>query len=282
MKVSDINPHIRYAWLHRTPFKKYSGTSKCYDCRIFYFENTPGTITLSGINYNISNGTVIYLPPESEYELNVDFEENAIMIVLNFDLINSFDYIKHSLGTATKETFKKEKVPNYNISGIFSNSIVQNVPQLKKNLLHCVDGFTIKNAYYKETSSAYLKLSLLELIKDNSQITNSELCENVLSYIQKNYHNITLTNYDIATHFNYHPYHLSKIFKDEIGKTLHQFLTYYRLKTARELLLTTQYDIAEIAWMCGFSSPAHFTKMFHRSTGFTPREFRKINKNSVF
>lgn len=282
MKLSDINPHIRYAWLHKTKFKQHNGTSICYDCRIFYFENTPGKITINKNDYTISNGSVIFLPPETEYELKVDFESNAVMIVLNFDLTNTYEHIKNSLGTATKANFKKENVPNYNINERFSKPIIQYTPQIKEKLISCVDGFTIKNAYYKETASALLKLCLLELIKDTSQQTNSELCEKVLAYIQKNFYNTTLTNNDIAMHFNYHPYHLSNIFKNEIGKTLHQFLNYYRLKTARELLITTQYDVSEIAWMCGFSSPAYFTKMFRISTGLTPREFRKLNKNSVF
>lgn len=40
-------------------------------------------------------------------------------------------------------------------------------------------------------------------------------------------------------------------------------------------LLATDYDIAEIAWRCGFCTDAYFIKSFHKATGTPPYTYRK-------
>ena len=128
-----------------------------------------------------------------------------------------------------------------------------------------------------------LKLCLLELIRHNiSDTPYSLLCEKVLTYIHEKYADTTLTNEDIARVFNYHPYHLSRIIKQETGKTLHNYLMYYRLRIAKNLLVTTQYDIEDIAWRAGFSSSTYFIKQFRLNTGLTPKKYRKLQFNSEF
>ena len=53
MKISDINPNIRYARVHRTYFRTKKDINKCYDCRIFFFNNATGSVTINEKKYNI-------------------------------------------------------------------------------------------------------------------------------------------------------------------------------------------------------------------------------------
>lgn len=275
MKISELNPHIRYAQMHKASFRMHTEPSICYDCRLFYFDNIAGTINIGNKKYNISHKTAVFLPPETEYELNIVFKEKASFIVLNFDLNNVNEHITSSIGTATKRNFNKELVPPYDLPNELSMPIIRNLTHIKRTLIQCVNCFIIKNTFYRENASALLKLCLLEILKDDTEIAHSQLCKDVLSYIHENYSVTTLTNEDIASNFNYHPYHLSNIIKEETGKTLHQFLIYYRLRLARDLLVTTQYSISEIAWKCGFSSTAYFIKLFRQNVGMTPKDYRK-------
>ena len=154
---------------------------------------------------------------------------------------------------------------------------------MKASLTQCTDNFLKKIGFYRERSSALLKLCLLELVCQNfSNTAYSLLCEKVLTYIHENYSDPTLTNNDIAEIFNYHPYHLSRIIKQETGKTLHNYLMYYRLRIAKNLLITTQYDIETISWRAGFSSATYFIKLFRLNTGMTPKKYRKLQFNSEF
>lgn len=276
MKISDINPHIRYARVHRADFRTTKDISKCYDCRIFFFNNVKGSVTVNGKKHNILNKTAVFFPPETEYKFNVTFKENGSAVVMAFDLDNRNESLKDSLGTATVSTFDNSILPPYSAIEELSMPIVRIIPRIERMLMQCTENFIFKNQFYRENSSALLKLCLLEFIKQNSAHSQSELCEEVLSYIHDNFASSNLTNEDIAENFNYHPYHLSRIFKEETGKTLHKYLMYYRLQIAKDYLLTTKYDISQIAWRSGFCSSAYFIKIFKENVGMTPKEYRHL------
>lgn len=144
-------------------------------------------------------------------------------------------------------------------------------------LMQCVENFLYKNSCYREVSSAMLKLCLLEMIHENSLNDQTEVCRAVLGYIHENYASMALSNKEIAARFNYHPDHLSTLIRQETGKPLHQYLISYRLQVAKNYLLTTQYDISEIAWRCGFCTAAYFIKLFRENTGMTPKAYRRLH-----
>ena len=276
MRISDLNPHIRYANIHRahTNANKFS---ICYDCRFFYIENAVGSVSANNVKYNFSNGDLLYFPPKTKYRFSFKSCEKFKIIVLDFDLVNEFSHLTSSLGTATEKDFQLSLVPDYELPEELNSPIVKPMPQLKTALSQCADNFLKKTAFYREHSSALLKICLIDLVRQNTMTnSHSALCEEVLSYIHENYATASLTNTDIAEKFNYHPYHLSRIIKQETGKTLHQYLTYYRLRIAKNLLITTQYDIEEISWRSGFCSSAYFIKTFRLSTGMTPKKYRNM------
>lgn len=282
MKLSDINPHIRYAKYHLVPTRNES-YSICYDCRVFYFETASGALSINGEKYNFSNGDLVYLPPKTRYRFIFNPCENFKIAVINFDLVNDFSDKTESFGTATDETFSPDIAPQYEICAELSAPIIRNLPGIRPDIIVCTDAFLKKPLFFRERASAFLKLCLLELVRKNHlNSPYSRLCEKVLAYIHENYNDFLLTNEKIAEKFNYHPYHLSRIIKQQTGKTLHQYVTYYRVRIAKNLLVTTEYDIEEISWRTGFSSSAYFIKTFRLDTGMTPGKYRKLNfQNTV-
>ncbi|MBE7019932.1 MAG: helix-turn-helix transcriptional regulator [Ruminococcaceae bacterium] len=282
MDISYLNPYIRYSKLHRVPFFLRTEPSVCYDCRLFYFTNTDGTLFTGNEKYKITNNTAVFLPPETVYKITIDFQPGYSMAVFNFDLTQSNNHLKTSLGTVSLSQFNKKDVPPYALCSELSSVIVREIPKIEPTLIKCTENFILKNEYYKDTSSALLKLCLLEIIKNDSHVSHSDLCNRVLKFISENFKNPGLTNEEIASFFNYHPYHLSNIIKKETGKTLHQFLIYYKLRYAKELLAATDYDISHIAWQSGFQTPAHFTYTFRQNVGITPKDYRKQHSGMVF
>ena len=280
MKISDLNPHIRYARSHKAIFSSGYKSSKCYDCRIFYFFNTEGSAIINDTEYTIYHNTAIFLPPRSEYRFNIKLTDNSKIIVINFDLVNDYCHIKSSLHISNKENFDESRVPSYPLLPQLSAPIIKIIPQIGRNLTKCIENFIIKDSLYRETSSAILKMCLLEIIKESSKSSHSKLCEDILSYVHENYSDTNLTNESIARKFFHHPYHLSRLIKQETGKTLHQYIIYYRLQIAKDYLITTQFDMSKIAGICGFCSSAYFTKLFRQNIGMTPKEYRKLQLNT--
>jgi AraC-like DNA-binding protein len=71
--------------------------------------------------------------------------------------------------------------------------------------------------------------------------------------------------------------YLNRLFRNE-GTSLMRYLWMQRLQFAREILDSSQSGrlrIEEVAWRCGFSSAAHFSRRFHQHFGRTPSEWRE-------
>ena len=276
MEFSHLNPHIRYAKIHYSHTKSQVERSVCYDCRLFFVVKGSASVDIGDKNYHISNNTALYLPPESVYRFSFQ-EDDVEIIVLDFDLTDDYIHIKSSLGVASESTFLPERVPKYQPPEELIAPIVCILPSIQSFLKQCTDHFLKKGRFYRESASALLKLCLIELVGRSDITPYTALCEKVLTYIHEHYAEDTLTNAEISEVFNYHPYHLNRIIKQETGKTLHQYLIQYRVRVAKNLLLTTQNNIEQISWQCGFCSPAYFIKTFKDHTGETPKNYRKLH-----
>ena len=64
-------------------------------------------------------------------------------------------------------------------------------------------------------------------------------------------------------------------FYKEYGTSPGKWLTKKRLLYAEKLLKNTNQRIYEVAYDCGFESPAHFTRVFKNENGITPSKFQK-------
>lgn len=99
---------------------------------------------------------------------------------------------------------------------------------------------------------------------------------NVIKYLHKNY-NQPLTLDKISEEFNISKYHLSHIFKNITGSTIMEFLTTIRFSHIESLLLKTNKSISQIAYECGFSSIQHFNKVFKKTKGLSPTQYKRYS-----
>ena len=82
---------------------------------------------------------------------------------------------------------------------------------------------------------------------------------------------------DLADLLHIHPTHLSNTLNQVLGTSPCDLYESQLLELSKELLLSTNKPIAEIARQL-YYDPSNFTKFFKNYTGHTPKEFRKENK----
>ena len=70
------------------------------------------------------------------------------------------------------------------------------------------------------------------------------------------------------------PFHFAHEFKRAVGKPPHAYMTMLRMEHAKKLLATTDIALAEVAASVGYQTQSHFTGLFHRYVGVTPRAYR--------
>ena len=69
-------------------------------------------------------------------------------------------------------------------------------------------------------------------------------------------------------------FHFARKFRASTGQSPHAFLTEQRMARARQLLRDTDLPLAEVATRVGYQTQAHFTGVFRRYVGVTPRVYR--------
>lgn len=105
----------------------------------------------------------------------------------------------------------------------------------------------------------------------------SELVYAGIQYLNEHYdRNLSLE--EICTELSVSKNYFSYLFKRETGWNLWGYLTEIRLNKSKELLRTTDYKSYEIAYMVGYDNPSYFSKLFKKSTGQTPNEYRAASQ----
>ena len=80
---------------------------------------------------------------------------------------------------------------------------------------------------------------------------------------------------DVARVVNLSSVYFSGLFKKEMGENFVDYLNRVRIDAAKVLLKDVRNNIGEIAEQCGFSDTRYFAKIFKRSVGITPSDYRK-------
>jgi AraC family transcriptional regulator len=73
------------------------------------------------------------------------------------------------------------------------------------------------------------------------------------------------------------PDHFAHAFREATGVASHRYVIERRVERAKALLPQSDLPITEIAHRIGCSSHSHFSVLFHRVTGLTPRQFRELD-----
>lgn len=95
----------------------------------------------------------------------------------------------------------------------------------------------------------------------------------VLTYVSQHYGQ-EMTIDKLAAIAGLSTAHFSRLFKQTIGQTPHQFVMSYRIEQAKKSLIDIDYPLIDIALSCGFADQAHFSRVFKQIAGVTPRHWR--------
>ena len=114
--------------------------------------------------------------------------------------------------------------------------------------------------------------TLCDGLKDRKQESEHTVIERIVQYL--NEHIDEDIGHDvIATKYRLHPGYLSRLFKQEMGETLSEYLLRIKIERAADLLKQGKYRVGEIAAMVGYSAPSYFSIIFKKYTGYSPREY---------
>lgn len=127
-----------------------------------------------------------------------------------------------------------------------------------------------------ELIESYIRILLEKYSKNYSG--KNPLIENIKSYINSNLEfNIEISR--IAEIFHYNEKYLGRLFKKETNQTISNYTNTQRLLKAKTLLENTNDTIIGISSSAGFNNVTYFNRIFKKSFGITPSEYRTKIKN---
>lgn len=140
-----------------------------------------------------------------------------------------------------------------------------------------ITDYILKLVNYEEFGSCIdrLKNSLYNNeVKEKPVVKKERVITGITKYMQEH------LSEDVSLHILSEEFHLnsqyiSQLFKNEIGVNFLTYLTNIRMEHAKKLLLSTSLSIAEVSEQSGYGDYRVFTKVFKKSEGITPSQYRR-------
>lgn len=102
----------------------------------------------------------------------------------------------------------------------------------------------------------------------------SAVIAKIQAFIQDNLHK-ELSRDDIANAVYRNPAYLSRLYRKETGISLSDYIIQLKIERVKKLLRETNDKISNIAEGLGYLHFSYFAKLFKKTTGLTPQEYRK-------
>ena len=269
----DFTPFVRY--IAKTSYFISNKYLIARDCRFLYVISGQGSFRTAEVTYELVPGTLIYYPYGVAYKIQSEQEHPLHFYTVNFDFNEDFSSLSLMVPEAVRNHNPEKEIRSIseNLRSEFSNVIcIKDAVHAETNLRRIHSEGLEKSAGYQQIQSAYLKILLVYVYRQNSKTEKSTLCKEIKELI---FRHPELNNIEVAQKLNYHPFYLNDVFKKSEGITLHRFIIQSRLTKAHELLTTTNLPLEAISDACGFSSQSHFSTCFKKEYNVSPANIRK-------
>jgi two-component system response regulator YesN len=101
----------------------------------------------------------------------------------------------------------------------------------------------------------------------------AHVIDRVCQYIEEHLdQDVTLVH--LAERYYFNPSYLSRLFKQERGINISEYIEKCRIRRAKELLKEGDLKVRDVAPLVGYDAAHSFTRFFKKATGLTPQEYR--------
>lgn len=226
--------------------------------------------------YLINAGSLVLIGPDEVHKTSSEGNSAHVRFVINF----SRAYLESLFAV----------FPDVDFFSCFETGVhVVNVPLKQQALIESAFQMlydTRDDAL--ATASAERQLVLSNLLLTSKKLVSTARSESlaetrisnktidkIQSYISTHYAD-SFTLAQIAAQFYISPYYLSHLFKKTTNLSVVEYINSVRLTAAKNYFENTDFKITSVAEDTGFSTTAHFSRVFKEGTGLSPQQYRKF------
>ena len=129
---------------------------------------------------------------------------------------------------------------------------------------------------YEKLSSLLTLLMEKSWHKNSSQVSSTK--QNLISvqeYLDENYSK-KITLEELADKFFINKFYLTRVFKQQFGLSVNNYLLQIRITHAKYLLRFTLQSVESIGLECGMGELYYFSRTFKKVEGISPSEYRRM------
>lgn len=252
--LSNINIHLNYGSLTTCDEGWVAHNIICSFHKLYFVIDGNCVIEVEGVKHRGKRGTLFFIPANTRHSYYQE-DENYV----------TKHWIHFTFEANSKDPFKELRLP-------VSVSVDQLKPMEK----------AFKTAYSKANTMHELLMQqakIMEIISEFLRLAgydesySADPLQAVMEYIRTNVEeNITVEK--LAEIMHLHPNYFIRMFKQLTGMPPMKYITLSKMERAKSLLEHTDMPVSDISITLGYKDPAHFTKVFKASCGYSPRRFR--------
>ncbi len=242
---------------------------------VYFFLNGDVTYDVEGKQYTLQYGDYLLIPPEVKHHpifhsTGKTYQRIVLWISRNYyetmcswseDFSYSFRYVSEN----NHYHFRRDFVTFQNIQG---------------RLLDLLEEIHGNKAFHKLNSELQIHSFMLllnrityDMLHQVPAVYENVLYLNLCDYINNHLEeNLSLDH--LASFFYASKYHISHVFKDNMGISLHQYILKKRLQASKNGILSG-IPFGDLYHQYGFSDYTSFYRAFKKEFGLSPKEFRE-------
>lgn len=250
---------------------------------VFLKETVCGELGYGRKKYDYDEGTLVFIGPGQVIGVNHDESykpHKGLTLIFHPDLINGtslgqniskYHFFSYELNEALHIS-QKEKQIIYDLYDKIQFELSQTIDKHSKNLI---------------TRNIELLLDYCQRFYDRQFITREQLNMGALENFEKQLNGYFKSEQPqleglpsvayFADQLHLSANYFGDMVKKETGKSAQEYIHLKIMNIAKERILDETKSVSEIAFELGFKYPQHFTRMFKKSVGMSPSEFRGLN-----
>ena len=260
---------------HRKP-----GASYRLDLYSIACKKIEGSFKYGRTSYDFSEGSLMFTAPHQVLSPGIENKVEGWAVYVHPDFLHA--------------SSKGQRLTQYSFFGYDTHECLH-ISETEKNVLEdCLQNIKKEISMNLDNHSHHLILSNLELLLsycarfyDRQFLTRMKASNDVVEKFER-----VLTEYfaqntlvelgmpDVkyfASQLNLSANYLSDLLSKYTGKSTQEHVHLKLIDKAKSMLWSTESPISSIAYDLGFEHPSHFTKLFKSKTGYSPKEYRRLN-----
>ena len=128
----------------------------------------------------------------------------------------------------------------------------------------------------EELKAALISIGL-ELMEDKKAMLIEKIKNTIIDMVHHTEESIKVNFSDfISEKLDYDYTYMANLFSEVQGTTIEKFIIAHKVERVKELIIYDELNITEIAWKMNYSSVAHLSNQFKKTTGLSPSQFKHL------